>query len=206
MPNGENVSFPRLTQLIEARSAAAFELRDGERLQIVDQAGKQVAALVASKRDDFEEWLSPAHTRDALDSIMLTAGRPLVSNRRNGLLWLVEDTVGRHDLLVPACDQRRYLDYHGLPGHASCRDNLAATLAPHGIAYERIPDPVNIFMHVAILGRGEIEFREPLSEPNDHVTFRALADLVVAISACPQDQNATNGRNPTDQLVRIFEQ
>ncbi|MDP9374389.1 MAG: urea carboxylase-associated family protein [Chloroflexota bacterium] len=205
MPNGEDVSFPRLTQLIEARSGTAFELREGERLQLVDQSGKQVAVVVAFKQDDHGEWLSPSHTREGLDAIMLTAGRSLVSNRRNGLLRLEEDTVGRHDLLVPACDQRRYLDYYGLPGHASCRDNLTAALAPYGIPYERIPDPVNIFMHVAILGRGELEFREPLSEPNDYVTFRALADLIVAISACPQDQNATNARNPTDLLVRIYD-
>ena len=29
-------------------------------------------------------------------------------------------------------------------------------------------------------------------------------DAVVAVSACPQDKNATNGFNPTDILIRVY--
>ena len=197
-------SYPRLTQVVPARSGAAFEVRDNERLQILDQSGRQVGALAAIRHDDPNEWLSPSHTREAIGSIMLTTGAVLVSNRRGRLLQIEEDTVGRHDLLLPACDARRYLDHYGLQEHANCRDNLASALEPHGVPDDRLPDPVNIFGHVAVLGRGEIEIREPLSEANDYIVFRVLADLVVAVSACPQDRNNTNGYNPTDLLVRIF--
>lgn len=195
---------PRIDQTIEGRTGAAFEVFEGERILIRDWSGKQTCVMVAFKRDDPDEYLSTANTREGLGSVMLRPGAILVSNRRNWMLRLDQDTVGRHDLLLPACDRRRYLDYYGLPDHANCRDNLAGALAPHGIAEGRIPDPVNLFMHVAILERGDLEIRQPLSESGDEVVFEALTDLIVAVSACPQDQNQTNGFNPTDLLFRVL--
>jgi uncharacterized protein YcgI (DUF1989 family) len=196
---------PRVRHNIPAREGAAFALRNGERLQIVDQTGKQTCALVAFRGDDPAEWLSTAHTREGLDAIMLGVGSLLASNRHTWLLRVEEDTVGRHDLLLPACSEQRYLNPYGLRFHANCQDNLLAALKEHGIAPAFLPDPVNLFMHVGILARGELAIREPLSEAQDSITFRALQDLVVALSACPQDQNATNAFNPTDILVRIYE-
>ena len=197
-------SYPRFLQSVSARTGAAFEIRTGERFQVLDQEGRQACAIVALRKEDHGEWLSPAHTRAALGSIMLTVGATLVSNRREPLLRLEEDTVGRHDLLMPACDRRSYLEAYGVPEHSNCRDNLAGALAEFDIPDDRVPDPVNLFMHVGILGRGELDVRTPLSEGNDYVVFRALTDLIVAVSACPQDRNATNGFNPTGLLVRIF--
>lgn len=195
---------PRIDQNIEARTGAAFEVREGEQILIRDWSGKQTCTLVAFKRDDHDEYLSTANTREAMGSIMLRKGMTLISNRRGWLLRLDEDTVGRHDLIVPACSRQRYQEYYGLPDHANCRDNLRHALAPYGIGEDRIPDPVNVFMHVAILSKGELEARTPLSEPGDEVIFKALTDLIVAVSACPQDQDATNGFNPTDVLFRVF--
>lgn len=197
-------STPRVTQSIAARRGAAFEVRKDERIQIVDQEGKQTAILVAFKKDDHTEWASTAHTTEGLGSIMLRLNGHLVSNQRNWMLRLEEDTVGRHDMTLPACDGRRYLDYYGLPDHPNCKDNLTTALAEHGVPYDRLPDPFNFFMQVAILGDGAIEVREPLSEAGDFVVLRALTDLVVAISACPNERNAQNDRTPSDLLVRIY--
>lgn len=203
-PSFQRFLNPRQLQHVSARTGAAFELTSGERLQIINQEGKQVCALTAVVRHDPNEYLSPSHTRSALGSLMLGTGDKLLSNRRNPLFTLEEDTVRRHDLLVPACDARQYLDKYGFNEHANCRDNLAMALAGYGVIADRLPDPVNFFMHVAILRRGQLEFREPLAAPNDYVVLRAQADLVVAVSACPQDQDLTNGYTPSDLLVRVF--
>lgn len=191
-------------QSVAARRGAAFEVAEGQRFQIVDQGGQQTAVLVAFKKDDHSEWASTTHTAEGLGSIMLRLNAHIVSNRRNWLLRLEEDTVGRHDLTLPACDGRRFLDYYGLPDHPNCRDNLTTALAEFGIPHDQLPDPLNLFAHVAILGNGEIEVREPLSEAGDFVVLRALTDLIVAVSACPNERSAQNGRNPTDLLVRVF--
>jgi uncharacterized protein YcgI (DUF1989 family) len=92
----------------------------------------------------------------------------------------------------------------GAPGHANCREALAEALTDYGIGYDRIPPPINWFMNVAILQRGELEIREPLAEKDDHVVLRALKDVIAAVSACPQDLVPTNGSNPTDLAVRVY--
>jgi uncharacterized protein YcgI (DUF1989 family) len=181
----------------------AVEVKAGQLLQITDVHGKQVADFVAFSLADRAEVLSVAHTRSANGSVMLQQGMKLYSNRRNPMFELVDDSVGRHDMLFAACDPKRYEELDA-PGHANCRTALAEALAPFDVEYDRIPDPVNWFMNVAIRQRGELEVREPLSERNDAVILTALMDVVAAVSACPQDKNPTNGFAPSDILVRVY--
>jgi uncharacterized protein len=182
----------------------AVEVKTGQVLQIATVKGKQVADFVAFNLDDTAEYLSTAVTRAKNSSIMLQQGMKLYSSRRNALLELSEDTVGRHDMLFAACDPRRYKDDFGLDEHANCREALTGALTDYGVGFDQIPDPINWFMNVSILQRGELEIRESLAERNDYVLLTALMDVVAAISACPQDQNATNGGNPSDILVRVY--
>jgi uncharacterized protein YcgI (DUF1989 family) len=183
--------------------AHAVEIKTGQLLQVTDVQGKQVADCVAIRLDDREEFLSVAATRSSNGNVMLSQGMTLYSNRRTPMFELVDDTVGRHDMLFAACDPKRY-EALGEPGHANCRTALAEALAPYGVEYDRVPDPINWFMNVAIRQRGELEIREPLSERGDQVILKALVDAVVAVSACPQDKNATNGFAPSDILIRVY--
>jgi uncharacterized protein YcgI (DUF1989 family) len=191
-------------QQIRPGQGFAAEVKAGQFLQIVTVSGKQVADFVAFNNEDHAEFLSTGHTRSLNNSIMLQEGMKLYSNRRNPMFTLAEDKVGRHDILFAACDPRRYKDDYGLEDHANCREALTEALSDHGIGFDQIPDPVNWFMHVSLKPRGELEIKESLAERNDYVLLEALADTLIAVSACPQDQNPTNSRNPTDILVRVF--
>ena len=184
--------------------AVGFEVKIGEIVQISTLEGKQVADFVAVALDDPRELSSTAHTRAMNNSIMLQNGMGIYSNMRNKMLEIVEDTVGRHDILYAACDPKRYSIDYGLEGHANCREALGGALKQFGVSYEAIPDPVNWFMNVAILQRGELELRESLAERNDFVLLLANMDVAIGVSACPQDQNDVNGGKPTDILVRVF--
>jgi uncharacterized protein len=184
--------------------AVGFEVKIGEIVQISTLEGKQVADFVAVALDDPREISSTAHTRAKNNSIMLQNGMGIYSNMRNKMLEIVEDTVGRHDILYAACDPTRYSVDYGIEGHANCREALADALKPFGVSYESVPDPVNWFMNVAILQRGELELRESLAERNDFVLLVATMDVAIGVSACPQDQNDINGGKPTDILVRVF--
>lgn len=181
-----------------------IEVKKDQLVQIITVEGKQVADFVAIAAGDSAERLSTGVTRAKNSSIMLQTGMKLYSNRRNAMFELIEDTVGRHDLLFAACDPKRYADDFGLDGHANCRDALSSALEGHGLQYDDIPDPINWFMNVSIQQRGELELREPLAEKNDYVLLRAEMDVFAAVSACPQDQNPTNGGSPTDLLIRVF--
>lgn len=184
--------------------AVAFEVKTGEVVQISTLEGKQVADFVAVSLANPKEVSSTAATRASNNSIMLQNGMGIYSNMRSKMLELVEDTVGRHDILFAACDPKRYSVDYGIEGHANCREALAGALEPFGVTFETVPDPVNWFMNVAILQRGELELRESLAERNDFVLLVATMDVAIGVSACPQDQNAVNAGKPTDILVRVF--
>jgi len=181
----------------------AVEMKTGQLLQIQTLQGKQVADFVAFTQGDTDEFLSTSVTRATNSSIVPRPGMTLYSNRRQPMFEIVEDTVGRHDMLYACCDPVRY-EMLGAPGHASCRVALTEALTGYGIDYDRIPPPINWFMNVAILQRGELEIREPLAEKDDYVVLRALKDVIAAVSACPQDLVPTNGSNPTDLAVRVY--
>ncbi len=182
----------------------AVEVQPDELLQIISLNGKQVSDLVAMAAGNPSEVLSTSITRSKNSSIMLQKGMTVYSNLRNPLFEVVEDTVGRHDMLFAACDPRRYSEDYGLTDHASCRAALTGALEPYGLGFDAIPDPINIFMNVAILQRGELELRESLAEAGDFILLRAKQPVVAAMTACPQDQNDVNGGSPTDILVRLF--
>ncbi|MBX3071861.1 MAG: urea carboxylase-associated family protein [Thermomicrobiales bacterium] len=182
----------------------AVEMQPDELLQIIALDGKQVSDFVAMVAQQPAEVLSTTITRSKNNSIMLQKGMTIYSNLRNAMFEVVEDTVGRHDMLFAACDPRRYADDYGLADHASCRSAFAAALEPHGLGFDAIPDPINVFMNVAILQRGELEIRESLAEAGDFILLRATQPVVAAMTACPQDQNDVNGGKPSDILVRLF--
>ena len=182
----------------------AVEVQAGQFLQIQTVQGKQVADFVAFSQRDMNEFLSTAATRSTNANIIPQLGMTLYSNRRQPLFEIVEDTVGRHDMLYACCDPVRYEMLGAEPGHASCREALVKALAGYDIGYDRIPDPINWFMNVSIQQRGELEIREPLADAGDYVLLRAIQDVVAAVSACPQDIGPTNAANPTELVLRVY--
>jgi hypothetical protein len=131
--------------------------------------------------------------------LFLEKGDRIFSNFRNPLLEIIEDTVGVHDTLFPCCDPMRYSLDFGVEGHANCRENFEQVFNEHGIEYWRIPDPVNLFQNTPITEDGKFgEIREPESKGGDYVVLKALTDLTVGISACPNDLTPLNGWKITD--------
>lgn len=194
---------PIKSRHIRPGQGQVVEVKTGQLLLVQTLQGKQVADFVAFSLDDREEYLATSVTMSANANIVPQKGMTLFSNRRQGLFEIVEDTVGRHDMLYACCDPIRY-EQLGSEGHANCREALTSALTEYGVSYDRIPTPINWFMNVSIRQRGELEVREPLAEQNDYVLLRALKDVVAAVSACPQDLTATNGFNPSDIRIRVF--
>ncbi len=198
-----NDKTPIRARHIRPGQGQAVEVKAGQLLQIQTVQGKQVADFVAFRQSDTNEFLSTAATRSTNAHIIPQLGMTLYSNRRQPLFEIVEDTVGRHDMLYACCDPVRY-ELLGAPGHASCREALTDAMTAYGVGFDRIPDPINWFMNVSIQQRGELEVREPLAEAGDYVLLRALEDVVAAVSACPQDMGPTNASNPTDLVIRVY--
>ncbi len=181
------------THEIAERSGIAFTMAAGRTLTVIDPRGMQVADLLAFNADDLDEVLSSGRTLDYAETIRLTTGHILYSNRSRPMLEIVEDTVGVHDFLLTPCSYATFHHFYpDLPPHRGCFGNLAAALAPYGVAEDRIPVAFNCFMNVPIdATTGRLSVLPPVSRAGDRIVFRAAMDLVVGLTACSAP--ASNG-------------
>ena len=178
---------------IPERSGTAFRLKTGDTLVVVDPRGCQVADLLAFNADDMDEVISSGRTLDYAETIRLTAGHKIYSNRSRVMLDITDDTVGVHDFLLTPCSYDTFHHFYpDLPPHRGCFGNLAAALEPYGVTPDRIPVAFNCFMNVPVDGTtGRLSVLPPLSKAGDTITFRAAMDLVIGLTACSAP--ASNG-------------
>jgi len=170
---------------IPSRSGAAFLLGRGDMLRVIDPEGGQVSDLVAFRRDDPRELISNGRTFDYEETIRLTTGNRLWSNRSHPLLEIVEDSAGTHDFLLTPCSEATFRHFYAdKPVHRGCFGNLAEALAPYGIEPDAIPVAFNIFMNVPVDAEGKICVLKPQTAAGDHIHLRALDDLVIGLTAC----------------------
>ncbi|KAI2483497.1 hypothetical protein Ptr902_05814 [Pyrenophora tritici-repentis] len=182
---------------------------------------------VANAAASAPEYMSMCHCRATLLKVTPAVGDVMVSQKRAPMVKVVEDTSpGVHDTLIAACDRWRYSEL-GVNGyHESCTDNFwdalhalsASSLdaeekealeAMQGKLGGRVPDPFNLFMNIPITQEGEgakrgVSFEEPKTKPGDYVVLEALRDVVVVMSACPQDVLTINGKNPVDAHFQVL--
>ena len=186
---------------IPARSGKAVRVEKGNAIRIVNTHGEQVVDTWAFRDGDLDEYMAMDATRAYNQRLSPIVGDPLVTNRRQPILTLEEDTSpGRHDTLMAACDRWRY-GLLGVEGyHDNCADNLTHALAELGLQESHTPAPINLFMNIPWQMDGGLSWEAPLSRPGDYVLLRAEMDCVVAMSACPQDLLPINGKtgNPTE--------
>jgi uncharacterized protein len=179
---------------LEPQTGTGLIVKRGQRLEIVDPLGEQVSDLVSFAEADPAEWLSSGRTIDYANTIYVTAGHILYSNRSRPMWTMIEDTVGRHDFLLTPCSPETFTILYQTTGHhPSCFENLARGLAPFGIAPDAIPTSLNVFMNVDVMASGELRILPPRSRPGDRVVLRAEMDLIVGVTACSAELS-NNGR------------
>jgi uncharacterized protein len=190
---------------IPARYGIAIRVKAGDGLKLINLYGNQVFDTWAFSSADLEEHMSMAHTRSRNSRIYVNRGDSLISNHRRPILTIEEDTSpGRHDILLCACNPWIYRELGITEHHRSCADNLHEALATLGISIAWTPSPFNVFMNVPVDSNGRLDRVPPSSKPGDYILLRAAFDLVVAVSACPQDITAVNAGEPRDGELEVI--
>ena len=200
--NGSSVERLR----VPAREGRAIRVEAGRRFRIVDVEGGQVADTWAFVAEDPDEHHSAQHTRVHVGRLFPRAGEQFVTNTRRPILLLEEDaTPGIHDMLCAACDPARYRGL-GVEGwHASCEENLRGALGDVGVEPPRFaPQPINLFMNTPAQADETIAWLPAPTKAGDYVRMRAELDLVLVVSACPQDIVQINQRNPTPVEIELL--
>ena len=200
---------PRLDFRIDLATAAGYEVREGEYIQIIDVRGKQCSDFLAFNRPKLERGLErgldATTTRTLMGSAYPQPGlyRKSFDVDMDPLVEVVQDTVGRHDSFALACTAKYYED-QGYPGHVNCSQNFNGEVIPYGVAPRKGWEALNFFYNTGFDATNTFIIDEPWSRPGDYVLLRAADDLLCASSACPDDIDPANGWEITDIHVRVY--
>jgi len=185
----------------------------GQVLRIEDLEGNQAVDTLFYNAHDSAEHYSAQNTIQAQRSIYLTTGSVLLSNRGRPLLEIGEDTCGRHDTLGGACSAESNTVRYALEKRHmhNCRDSFLLALAKQEgetalrLTKRDLPSNINFFMNVPVTPAGGLRFADGISAAGRYVELRALMDVRVLISNCPQLNNPCNAYNPTPVRVMTRE-
>src|SRR5688572_23881519 len=181
---------PRLDFRVDRASALAYEVKEGEYIQIIDVEGKQCSDFLAFHEHKLQRGLERGIDGVTTRTLMGAAvpGPGLYSKffdvDMDPLVEVVRDTVGRHDMFGLACHAKYYEDM-GYPGHVNCTDNFNGQVTPYRIGARKGWEALNFFYNTSLDADNQLTFDEPWSRPGDYVLLRAASDLVCASSACP---------------------
>ncbi|MEP3348597.1 MAG: DUF1989 domain-containing protein [Marinomonas sp.] len=191
-------------------SARSYLVKKGEWIQIIDVEGKQCSDFVAFDYDALQQGreviIDAAGTRTTDGRTTPTPGlhSKFQDAYQKTMLELVQDTVGRHDSFLYACNSKLYED-HGVFGHVNCTDNINNALSEYGVAPRFGWPAINFFFNTQASSCGLITSQEPFSSAGDYILLRAARDLLCVTTACPDDMDPANGWNPTDIHVRVYD-
>ena len=118
------------------------------------------------------------------------------------MLSIVRDSSGiDHDTLIAPCSASMYRFVGAADDHRSCAANYHAAFPERADADP--PQPWNLFMIAAVASSGAIKYARPPLLPGMAVELRAEMDLVVVVSACPDDHYPTNGGDGSPKAVMV---
>jgi uncharacterized protein YcgI (DUF1989 family) len=194
------------SEILPASHGRAYAMQAGQIAIITNLHGNQVVDAWALSAADPAEFSSMDHTRSVNSNIYFEKGMKVVSNRRRPMVTLIDDSAAlRHDTLLCPCNAELY-EQLGCDGyHRSCSDNFHEALSGKATDLPLTPASLNLFMNVPVNADGALERRAPASKAGDYVSLRAEMDLLLVLSACPQDVTVINGddRTPRDVAIRI---
>lgn len=192
--------------VVPAREGRAIDVGAGRHFRVIDLEGSQVGDLFAFVAADVGEFVSAEHTRVHVSRLFPRVGETFLSNRRRPLLTFVADeSPGYHDMLCAACDPTRYAGLGVQGWHASCQENLERAMSGLGFSDIEVPQPVNLFMNIPVHGDGSFGWEPARSQAGDYVELRAEMDLIVVLSACPQDLVPISGDRLTALAIELLD-
>ncbi len=200
----------RYSQRIGAGDYFMRTVKAGSTVRITDVDGNEAADTLFYSALDPAERYSANDTVREQGNVYLGTGSVLRSNRNNPMLEIIADTCGRHDTLGGACSSEsntvRYA--HDRRCMHSCRDNWMNAIqenAHFGVTKRDIAHNINFFMNVPITPEGRLSFADGISGPGKYVEMKALMDVIVLISNCPQLNNPCSGFDPTPLEIAVWD-
>ena len=196
-------------EIVPAGKGWMHLLKKGQTFRIVDMEGNQAADTTFYNADNPQNHFSATRTIVGQKNIYLTTGSILRTESGEPMLEITADQTGRHDTLGGSCScQSNMVRYarEKLYMH-SCRDSFMLQFSLQDERYSKrdLAPNINFFMNVPVTKEGGLEFTDGVSAPGNYVEMRALMDVMVLMSNCPQLNNPCNAYNPTPVEVLIWD-
>jgi urea carboxylase-associated protein 1 len=198
------------SQTVEAGDGWTYDLKQGMSLRILDLCGNQAVDTTFFDLENPTDHYSAVATIVGQSNIYLTTGTILRAESYKPLLEITADLTGRHDTLGGCCSaQSNTVRYaHEKAYMHNCRDSflLAMSKDTEGTVLKRDLAPnINFFMNVPLTADGGYCFDDGVSAPGKYVELKALANVRVLVSNCPQLNNPCNAYNPTPVRMIVWD-
>lgn len=139
-------------------------------------------------------------TLDRIRRFILKCGDELFNSNEEGVLQVTSiDSEACTNILYPGCRRKMYAEKFGKEKDG-CRDLLSFAL---GIPTILLPSTINLFMDFGI-DSDNYEFRTMSSrvKEGDSVSFYALKNCIIAISACPCEPSSCKTEGKIEVTIR----
>ena len=108
------------------------------------------------------------------------------------MMTVIRDTVEVHNILGTRCSGIVYKRKYGIEGYKGCQELLSEAIAPYKLTPYDTHDAFCFFMKKVIREDGTLEILPTPVKKGDSTDLLAEMDLLIAISACPSENAATN--------------
>ncbi|MEN3341668.1 MAG: uncharacterized protein V7644_1072 [Actinomycetota bacterium] len=207
--------------IVPASHGRGFVVEKGQTLRIEEVEGKQVVDATFQNADNLRETF---HAGQSMALNMLGGTGNLKQVRylysrppyENVLMTVTDDPVGVNFAWMGGRCTRAIYEFRNergigervqVEGHRTCQQNLEEALAPFGVEPDEIPDVFNIWMNnddEATVRENHMVFLPPVADLGDYIELRAEMNVLVGISACPNDQDDVNAGTPKPLGIKIL--
>jgi uncharacterized protein YcgI (DUF1989 family) len=192
--------------VMQPGTGKAVELLAGQILRIEQTEGLQCVDFNCFNLHDYKEFMHCGRTR-TVHGFNPSKGTFMWSAppRERALLYILDDTYGRNDVLFPRCSAYVYESAYGFNAHTNCHDIQAEAQREYGLTPDDVHDSFNLFMctEVTLDGRATITRQE--TKPGDHVDLLALVDVLAIPNVCGADVMRTSNFALKAIKLTVFE-
>ena len=192
--------------VMQPGTGKAIELLAGQILRIEQVEGLQCVDFNGFNLHDYKEFMHCGRTR-TVHGFNPSKGSFLWSAppRERALLYIMEDTVGRNDVLFPRCSAYVYESAYGFDAHTNCHDIQAEAQREYGLTPDDVHDSFNLFMCTEVSMQGRATITRQTSRAGDHIDLLALVDVLAVPNVCGADVMRTSNFALKPIRLTVFE-
>ena len=184
----------------------AVEVRAGQILRIEQTDGGQCVDFNCFNLHDYKEFMHCGRTR-TVHGFHPSKGTFLWSAppRERALMFILEDTYGRNDVLFPRCSAYVYESAYGFDVHTNCQDIQAEAQREYGLTPDDVHDSFNLFMCTEVTGPHRATMTRQASKKGDYVELLALVDVLAVANVCGSDVMRTSNFSLKPISLQVFD-